>query len=228
MRGIGLILIALGVGLGASSLSLAKGPGMAGGMIFRFGPDLSNWRHVTFPRRPGAVFKSQDAATLVVQTKAGVGLLWRPVPAWASAASKARWRWRVTHGVGSTDLTKRGGDDRALAVYFAFAEKGADGSDLMNLLRQERGYVLIYVWGGAARPGMMLPLPYFNGRGRTVVKRSADTPNGVWFNEEADIRGDFRRAFGNSAGTLVAVAVSSDSDDTGDSNLAALADLCIK
>jgi len=33
---------------------------------------------------------------------------------------------------------------------------------------------------------------------------------------------------GGSAGTLAAVAVSSDSDDTGALNLAALTDLCVK
>ncbi len=123
---------------------------------------------------------------------------------------------------------KKGGDDRVLAVYFAFADDGAEGSDLMDLMRREHGHVLIYVWGGAAKPGTILPLPYFNGRGRTVVKRNADAPDGVWFSEEADVRDDFRRAFGQDAGELVAVALSSDADDTGDSNLAALADLCIK
>lgn len=230
MRKAALGLIAICAGLAASGLSLAKGPGMAGGMIFRFGSDLSasNWRYVTFPRRPGADFTPQGKDTVIVETKAGIGLLLRPVPTWASAASRARWRWRVTHGVESTDLAKKGGDDRVLAVYFAFADDGAEGSDLMDLMRREHGHVLIYVWGGAAKPGTILPLPYFNGRGRTVVKRNADAPDGVWFSEEADVRDDFRRAFGQDAGELVAVALSSDADDTGDSNLAALADLCIK
>lgn len=40
-----------------------------------------------------------------------------------------------------------------------------------------------------------------------------------------DVRGDFRVAFGRAPGSLVAVAVSSDSDDTGGLNIAAVADL---
>jgi len=47
----------------------------------------------------------------------------------------------------------------------------------------------------------------------------------MWFKETADIRGDFRKAFGRLPGTLVAVAISSDSDDTGAQILAAVADL---
>jgi hypothetical protein len=43
----------------------------------------------------------------------------------------------------------------------------------------------------------------------------------------AEVRDDFHRAFGHWPGRLVAVAVSSDSDDTGGLNIAAVADLCV-
>lgn len=232
MRRFGTIALLLCAGLGISGLALAQGPGMAGGVAFKFGPDLtaSDWRYMSFPRRPGVAFRASGEDTVIVQTKAGVGILWHPVPRQVARASKARWRWQVTKGVGPTDLTKKGGDDRALAVYFAFTnEKGATGDiDLMDLLRRERGDLLMYVWGGAVKPGTVLPLPYFGGRGRTVVKRAANTKNGVWFNEKVDVRGDFRRAFGRAPGRLVAVAVSSDADDTGGLNVAAVADLCVK
>ena len=218
-------------GLLLSGLALAKGPGMACDVVFKFGPGLyaSGWRYLSFPRRQGAEFRARGEDTVIVQAEAGVGVLWHPVPQRASGASKARWRWRVTAGVGPTDLTKKGGDDRTLAVYFAFVDgpETAEGLDLMELLGREQGYLLMYVWGGAVNPGTVLPLPYFGGRGRTVVKRAADAPMGIWFEEVADVRGDFRRAFGRSPGRLVAVAVSSDSDDTGGLNVAAVADLCV-
>lgn len=232
MRRSGPALIAITVGLLASGLAFAKGPGMTGGLVFKFGPDLaaSNWRYLDFPRRPGVEFSAEGEDAVVVRAKSGVGILWHPVPPSAFGARTARWRWRVTEGVGPTDLSKKGGDDRALAVYFAFADGDTvlDETDLLDLLGQGRGYLLIYVWGGAAQEGTILQLPYFDGRGRTVVKRPANTPHGVWLSETANMREDFRRAFGRSPGKLVAVAVSSDSDDTEDFNLAALADFCIK
>ena len=235
MRGIGAtltVLTVLGAALLGAAFALAKGPGMAGGLVFKFGPDLaaSNWQYVRFPRRADAKFQAQGEDTIVVQAKAGVGLLWHSVPPWGSDANRARWRWRVMQGVGPTDLTKKGGDDRALAIYFAFADDEEDISEttnLVDLLRRQRGDVLVYVWGGIDRPGSFLPLPYFGQRGVTVVKRAADAPQGTWFSEAADLHDDFRRAFGRAPGKLVAVAVSSDSDDTGDLNLAAVADFCI-
>jgi len=165
-----------------------------------------------------------------VETAGGFGLLWHAVPRQVARAENARWRWRKQEGVGPTDLTKKGGDDRVLALYFAFATPSdvTPGVDLTELLRSGRGQVLIYVWGGAAKPGTVLPLPYFDGRGRTIVKRAADTKPGIWFDEQAALRADFKRAFGNAPGRLVAIAVSSDADDTGGRNVVAPADLCVK
>lgn len=232
MRRLSILAILFSAGLGISGIALARGPGMAGGVAFKFGPDLvaSDWRYMSFPRRPGVAFTAHGEDTVIVQTNAGVGVLWHPVPRKVSKASKARWRWRVTKGVGPTDLTKKGGDDRTLAVYFAFTDEkvAVKDIDLMDLLRHKRGEVLMYVWGSGVKPGTMLPLPYFGGRGRTVVKRAANTKSGVWFGEKVDIRGDFRRAFGRAPGRLVAIAVSSDADDTGGLNVAAVADLCVK
>jgi hypothetical protein len=204
-------------------------PATAGSIAFKFGPDLStnDWHYLSLAGRRGVEFKASGQATVVVRAEAGVGVLWHSVPPALSGASHAQWRWRVTAGVSPTDLTKKGGDDRTLAVYFVFIDgpEAVESTDLTELLRQGDGYLLMYVWGGSANPGTILQSPYFDGRGRTLVKRAAESPIGVWFKETADFRSDFWNAFGRQPGTLVAVAVSSDSDDTGGLNVAAVADL---
>ena len=205
---------------------------MSGGIAFPFGPNLAEtgWQAVSFPRRRAVNFSPRGKDGLVVETAGGAGLLWHKVPARMAKAENARWRWKKTHGVGPTDLTRKGGDDRVLAVYFAFAspEDAKAGTDLTTLLKKGRARVLLYVWGGAAKRETVLPLPYFDGKGRTIVKRAASAKPGVWFDEKANVRADFRRAFDKTPGQLVAIAVSSDADDTGGRNLAALADLCVK
>ncbi len=233
----GIFAIAVCLGLAVASLNLsrvafARGPDMAGGVAFPFGPNLSEtgWRSVSFPRRRAANFSARGKDAVVVETTGGVGLLWHAVPRQVWRAENARWRWRKTQGVGPTDLTRKGGDDRVLAVYFAFADAAhaEAGTDLTTLLRKKRAQVLLYVWGGAARPETVLPLPYFEGRGRTIVKRAAAAKPGTWFDEQAAVRADFKRTFGKAPGHLVAVAISSDADDTGGRNVAVLADLCVK
>jgi len=211
------------VGLAVSCPAAATNP------VLKFGPDLAanDWHYLGFPTRQGAQFSASGEDTVIVRADGGVGVLWHRLPLKLSEARHAQWRWRIAAGVGPTDLTERGSDDRALAVYFVFVDKpeAAEDSDLVALLRRGKGYFLMYVWGGSATPGTVLLSPYFDGRGRTIVKRAADSPMRVWFKETADVRGDFRKAFGRLPGTLVAVAISSDSDDTGAHILAAVADL---
>lgn len=203
--------------------------GLAGPVAFMFGPS-NEWRSLSFPGRKAAEFKAGTAGTVVVQADSAVGVLWHPIPAALSRASSAQWRWRVTAGVGPTDLTKKGGDDRSLAIYFVFADgrETVGTVDLQQLLRRGEGFLLMYVWGDSISPGSILPFPYFDGRGRTIIKRTADAPLGVWFKETADVRGDFNSAFGRAPGRLVAVAVSGDSDDTRARIIAAVSDLVVK
>jgi Protein of unknown function (DUF3047) len=210
-------------------LAVSIWPARAGHFVFNFGSDLAanDWHYLSFPGRQGAQFRARGENTVVVRAEAGVGVLWHSVPLELSGASYAQWRWRVMAGVSPTDLTRKGGDDRALAVYFVFVDgpEAVESADLTELLRQGEGYLLMYVWGGSANPGTILLSPYFDGRGRTLVKRAADAPTRVWLKESADLRSDFWKAFGRVPGTLIAVAVSSDSDDTGGLNIAAVADL---
>ena len=60
-----------------------------------------------------------------------------------------------------------------------------------------------------------------------VVKRTAPGPTGQWISETADLRADYRRAFGREPGPLVGIGVSSDSDDTATMADARLSDLVI-
>lgn len=208
------------------------GPGATSGTAFAFGPSLaaSGWEAVSFPGRRAATFTARGTDAVRIETQGGAGLLWRRVPTRAAGATAATWRWRKALGVGPTDLTRKGGDDRLLAVYFAFADPNETGSrvDLKRLLRSGRGDILMYVWGGAVKPGTIQNIPYFKGRGRAVVKRRANDPAETWFAEDAALAADFQRAFGRPPGRLVAIALSSDADDTGGHNIAALADLQVR
>ena len=229
---VALVHMAFALFVGLPGSVQARGPEMTGGFAFPFGPSLAaaGWKAVSFPGRSPATFTARGKDAVRVETAGGAGLLWRPAPASVARAERAKWRWRKARGVGPTDLSRKGGDDRVLAVYFAFADRRDKraGTDLQALLRSGRGDILMYVWGGAAKAGTIHKLPYFKGRGRSIVKRPADAAAGQWFSEDAAIAADFKRAFGKAPGRLVAIAVSSDADDTGGHNLAALADLYVK
>jgi hypothetical protein len=154
-------------------------------------------------------------------------LLWRTVSDALHHARLVGWRWMVTEGVSPTDLTKRGVDDRALGVYFVFGTAADATKRPLALLGSPSVTALVYVFGGDKPRGSMLPSLHMGARGRFIVLRPADASRGFWFDETVDLAKDYARAFGTLPSLLLAVAVSSDSDDTGRRNRATLRELGI-
>ncbi len=196
-----------------------------------FGPNLAanGWQLITFPRRTPARFTAQGPDTLSINADSAVAVLWRQMRPAEDNPATAQWRWRVDASVGPTDLSRKGGDDRALAVYFVFSEavERSTSIDLSSMMRSGQAHFLIYVWGGSAPKGQFLPSPYLGENARTIVLKSARDTIGSWESERVDLRADYRKAFGAAAPALVAVAISSDSDDTSGRNAAVISDLVV-
>jgi len=79
--------------------------------------------------------------------------------------------------------------------------------------------------GGDARRGERLANPHPETEGAIIVLRPSGTAENRWFSETVDVLSDYRRAFGEPAGELKFIAVSSDSDDTGSVSRGRIADL---
>ncbi|MCC1494444.1 DUF3047 domain-containing protein [Cognatishimia sp. F0-27] len=157
---------------------------------------------------------SYGGTVMGVSSDGSVSLTYRSLPQSAWDARSARWSWAVAQGVRPTDLTRKGGDDRNLALYFVFlpeTQVSQASRSITRLLRNDEVRVLAYVWGGNHARGSVLPSPYMGSRGKTIVLRGAGEGRAE---ERVDLAADFARAFGGTPGALVGVAVSADSDDT--------------
>ncbi len=197
---------------------------MASGAAIAQVPFDQSWREQGFLRLFTNDY-SFRGTQLDVVSDGTVSLVWRPVDGALRASQRASWRWRVTEGVEPTDLTRKGGDDRNLALYFVYVDKAtADeitGANARQLLGNPNTRAIIYVWSGEHEQGAMLPNPYHPGL-RTKVLRTG--PSGT-FSERVDLSGDYRQAFGAEPGALVGLGVSADSDDTDGLVRASIADL---
>ena len=203
---ISLLLAAIVTLPGAARLASAQGAAIS----FVDG----NWAQQRF------LFKrSNDYAieqeTLTIDSYRSVSVLYSRLPERLWNARGARWDWSVLQSVPATDLTSRGGDDRNIAVYFIFLPPDraevTRNRNIRRLLNEPDVRALAYVWGGAHEPGSVLPSPYMDSRGVTIVRRAAGVGQ---FTEEIDLAADFRRAFGSEPTALAGLAVSADSDDT--------------
>lgn len=178
-------------------------------------PLAEGWREQRFPRRiPNRFGFAPDGIDIL--SDGGVSLALHPLPETAWGMRRAAWFWSVAEGVPPTDLTRRGGDDRNLALYALFLPEGdarrLSGAGTMRVMGARSARVIVYTWGGRAGGPRMFANPWLDGRGVTVVLRPAGTGR---FAETADLAADARRAFGEAPAALVGLALSADSDDTG-------------
>ena len=141
-------------------------------------------------------------------------MFWSRLPLGLADSTGAHWDWEVTASVPPTDLTVKGGDDRNVSVYFVFMPETSlpkPQAKLTDLLGNDRARVLMYIWGGDHRRGEILPTPYLNELGRSLILRPASTGQA---RERVNLTTDFQRAFGTEPTRLVGIAISADSDDT--------------
>jgi hypothetical protein len=187
-----------------------------------------SWRALTFRRIPPTQY-TLSGTRLGILAEQSASVIYRSVEPSAQAATITRWSWSVSESVPPTDLSRRGGDDRNIALYFVFmdaasAARLSPDTSLTRLMANRSARILIYVWGGSHAPGSIVPSPYTRGRGVSVIRRAAGTGSHT---ESVDLQADHARAFGSRYEALVGLAVSSDSDDTGSVVRAELRDLTL-
>ncbi len=167
--------------------------------------------------------------SLKVGSDGTVSLLYRRAPENLRGATRAAWKWAVSQSVKATDLTKKGGDDRNLALYFVFVDPASAAklakAPARKLLTNPNTRALVYVWGGDYKRGQVLFSPYGPKTLKTVVKRAAGTGR---FSENVDLERDFKRAFKQEKGVLVGLGITADSDDTDGKISAVISDLVVE
>ena len=157
---------------------------------------------------------------MAVKTNGSTSVLYRAVDQEAAGRHVLRWRWRVDQAPPATDLSKKGGDDRALTLHLWFPEPDDDSLFGSGGL----GHILTYVWGGNHAPGTVMENPFLSS-GVIIVLENADAPLATWRDVQVDWARDFKVAFGTDAPTPARIGLSADSDDTGSTSRGVFRDI---
>lgn len=177
----------------------------------------------------------EDGGVTVLQVRSerSASTLFHRLDADPARTPLLRWRWKVSNVVAGSDLTRREGDDYAAKVYVLFdypSERLSLGTRLqMTLARTLYGAQLpaaaiTYVWGTAQPAGASAPNAYTD-RVRMQVVESGAEQVGQWVEVERNLALDFERLFGETAPKVVGIAVSADTDNTGEAVTAWFGDL---
>ena len=197
-------------------LSVA-GAGIAGAEnveVLRDG-DIAGWEEKVFKGRTLYETVRHDGRSVVRATSRGTasGLyLRRRID--LDRTPILHWTWRVDGTLGDIDERTRAGDDYPARVYVI-------RSHPMFLWRTR---AVNYVWASTQAVGETWPNAYTDAS-QNVAVRSGDTHIGRWVEERRDVRADFRELFGESVRHVDAVAIMTDTDNTGGAAVAYYGDI---
>lgn len=138
---------------------------------------------------------------------------------------RIRWRWKISAPVVAADMRTKAGDDYAARIYvmFDYPLEKLSFSTRTKLKLAEAVYgqkipsaALNYVWDNRQPIGTIAPNSYTD-RARMIVVETGAAKAGQWVTETRDLAADFRAAFGEDPPAIVAVALATDTDNTGES-----------
>lgn len=114
------------------------------------------------------------------------------------------WSWKVSEPLVGNDENAKGGDDFAARLYVV-VERGVMGLSSLSVN---------YVWASHHPAGSSWPSP-FTTRVRLVALNSGSTGLNVWRSHKRNVRDDLREQFGEDITSIDAVALMTDTDNSG-------------
>lgn len=126
-----------------------------------------------------------------------------------------RWSWKIDHTVAGGDEKTKAGDDYAARIYVVFAGKYFWQTKAIN-----------YIWANHLKTGDSLANA-FTASAMMVAVQSGANNTGQWLAEERDIFADYQKLFGSDPGEASAIAIMTDTDNTGSSAQAWYGDITL-
>lgn len=187
--------------------------------------DSSGWHHQAFPGKRRTDYRpsrkdGRDA--IMVHAQSSASMLRQTVRIEPGELGRLRFSWLVPELIAQSDFARRDADDAPVRLVLAFegdrrrfSTKDAALSDLSEALTGEPlpYATLMYVWSNRYPSGSVVH-NLRTSRIRKIVLESGAGRLGRWLDYERDLRADFLQVFGEPPGTLVAIGIMTDTDNT--------------
>lgn len=118
------------------------------------------------------------------------------------------WRWKVENVLPRGDARTKAGDDYAARIYVVFPHWFFPKTRTIN-----------YIWANKLPVGAVVPNP-FTSNAMMVAVQSGEDKVGEWVLESRDVLADYRKIFGEDPPLAGAIAIMTDTDNTGSSAVA--------
>ena len=186
---------------------------------------FSQWLHFTLPGKQPNIYlpaKHDGRDAVRVQSDASISIVRQKVNVPAHELSHIKFSWKVSQLIANADLAVRELSDSPVRIVMAFdgdrsrlSAKNTMLSELSHALTGEPlpYATLMYVWcNQCARESVI-----HNTRTDRIMKLAIESGGqnlNQWIDYERDIHADFQKAFGEPPGTLLGIAIMTDTDNT--------------
>jgi len=114
------------------------------------------------------------------------------------------WRWKVKNIISKGDARKKEGDDYPARVYVVFSSFFFWNTRAIN-----------YIWANKLPVGQAVPNA-FTSNAMMIALQSGSDRAGEWVEEERNVLEDYRKLFGEDPPKVGAIAIMTDTDNTGE------------
>lgn len=115
------------------------------------------------------------------------------------------WSWRIVNRLSGLNEQSKAGDDYAARIYVVF--KGG--------LAFWQTKAINYVWAGNTAKDTVWPNAFAGDHAMMLALRGPEAPLNVWYREKRNVKADLKKLFGEDLRTIDAVALMTDTDNSG-------------
>lgn len=198
------------------------------------------WQQWTLSRfkRPTEYRLVNDNGATVVRARASSSAsgLVHPLDLDPAQYRTLQWRWKVDELIKGADNSRKSTEDSPVRVVISFSgdmdKLPFDDRMFFDQIKAFTGQqlpyaTLMYIWENRAPRDSIIANPHTS-RIKMVVAESGREKLGRWQEESRDIYADFKRAFGEEPGRITAIAIMTDTDNTGENVHAFYGDMVFK
>ncbi|MFO7592455.1 MAG: DUF3047 domain-containing protein [Pseudomonadota bacterium] len=177
--------------------------------------DLSDWQEKSFEGMTDYRLVNKDNRTVLrARSEGAASGRFKEVKIDLDKTPVLHWSWRVDNLLEGVDERSKAGDDYPARVYVVFS----------GGLFFWRTRAINYVWSSNQPEGAVWPNA-FTANARMLAVQSGPERLGRWVSEQRNVAEDYRRLFGEEPGNVDAVAIMTDTDNSGQSATAWYGDI---
>jgi hypothetical protein len=194
---------------------------------------LQNWKPFYFLKKKHTVYSVEhegDKYRLWAESNASASALIYKEKFNVYEYPRVRWRWKVNNIYTKGDDGTKTGDDYPMRIYVAFEydpeNEGFFERVKNSLIKKIYGEdpprsSLNYIWASKEHKERIMKSP-FTSKAKIIILQQGSLNVGKWEDEDINIVGDYRRAFGKDPPPVAGIAIMNDADNTGESSVSFL------